>query len=87
MSRVPPDAGRRMLQGRDRRRASDRVGAVQRAQAVQRPEGMDRRRDSGRWRRATRSCDERDQVGHDVRLAALDEQPLGVQPPEHGCRS
>ena len=56
----------------------------QHAEAAQRPQGMDRRRRSGRWRRRDVSCSMSvSEVVRDVRLAPLDEQPLGVQPPEH----
>ena len=62
-------------------RRGSRVPPSQCAQAVQRPERVDRAGvQADRVDRAI--ANPLDQGGHDVGLAALDQQPLGVHPPE-----
>ena len=75
-------SGGRMLEGRDRRVDGCGMRRVDRAQAVQGPEGVDR---AGVQARSSRPSDRSTsliKLGHDVRLLPLDQQPLGVQPPE-----
>ena len=82
LHRIAPDAGRGMLErGRDRlgRRRGFEPSRAPRPCSVQsawiapafRPIAS-----------TERSRDQLDQRGHDVGLAALDQEPLGVQPPE-----
>ena len=75
--------GRRMRERRLLHAGERRLDAIEHAEAARRPQGMDhgRREAEGVARRVL--LDERQEVVLDVRLAALDQQPLGVQPPEH----
>ena len=68
---------------RDRRGGRLGVRAVERAQAVQRPQGVNRRRRSGRSHRPLDRSTSSSSAGTTSCLAALDQQPLRVQPPEH----
>ena len=60
-----------------------RLGAIESAKAARRPKGMDHGRRQSESVSRSILLDDHQQVILDVQLAALDQQPLGVQPPEH----